>query len=134
MATSMSISALFRFMGKRQIASSVSVRLLLSSFPKSCKGRGNRLTCCQAQPCLPTAGCGDSWAPSPKLCWNPSNPLAHAPPFAACVCPTMVIANAASGLSIVMLVLTSGFAIVHGSIPDWAIWAYWISPHAYALR
>ncbi|KXZ50445.1 hypothetical protein GPECTOR_16g619 [Gonium pectorale] len=54
--------------------------------------------------------------------------------FLACVCPTMVIANAASGVSIVLLILTSGFAILHYSIPPWAIWAYWISPYGYALR
>ncbi|KAG2452157.1 hypothetical protein HYH02_003189 [Chlamydomonas schloesseri] len=54
--------------------------------------------------------------------------------FLACVSPNMVIANALSGLAIVTLILTSGFAIVHYSIPPWAIWAYWISPHAYALR
>ncbi|GFR41754.1 hypothetical protein Agub_g2509 [Astrephomene gubernaculifera] len=54
--------------------------------------------------------------------------------FLACVCPTMVIANAAAGISLVLLILTSGFAIVHYSIPDWVIWAYWISPHGYALR
>lgn len=53
---------------------------------------------------------------------------------AACVSPNMVVANALSGLAIVTLILTSGFAIVHYSIPPWAIWAYWISPHAYALR
>ncbi|KAG2425082.1 hypothetical protein HXX76_013991 [Chlamydomonas incerta] len=54
--------------------------------------------------------------------------------FLACVSPNMVVANALSGLAIVTLILTSGFAIVHYSIPPWAIWAYWISPHAYALR
>ncbi|KXZ50448.1 hypothetical protein GPECTOR_16g622 [Gonium pectorale] len=54
--------------------------------------------------------------------------------FLGCVCPTMVIANAAAGVSFVVLTLTSGFAILHYSIPPWAIWAYWISPFAYALR
>ncbi|GLC42336.1 hypothetical protein PLESTM_001322300 [Pleodorina starrii] len=54
--------------------------------------------------------------------------------YMACICRNMVIANAAVGFVFVMLILTSGFAIVHNSIPPWAIWAYWISPHGYALR
>lgn len=33
-----------------------------------------------------------------------------------------------------VLIITSGYAIVRTSIPGWWIWAYWISPFAYALR
>ncbi|GLI71055.1 hypothetical protein VaNZ11_015971 [Volvox africanus] len=54
--------------------------------------------------------------------------------YMACICPNMVVANAAVGFVFVVLILTSGFAIVHKSIPPWTIWAYWISPQAYALR
>jgi ABC-type multidrug transport system permease subunit len=32
------------------------------------------------------------------------------------------------------MVLTSGFTIVRGAIPPWWIWAYYISPYAYAVR
>ncbi|EFJ39882.1 hypothetical protein VOLCADRAFT_40167, partial [Volvox carteri f. nagariensis] len=55
-------------------------------------------------------------------------------PGVSCICRNMVVANAAVGFVFVLLILTSGFAIVHNSIPPWAIWGYWISPHAYALR
>lgn len=33
-----------------------------------------------------------------------------------------------------VLIITSGYAIVRTSIPGWWIWAYWISPFAYGLR
>mmetsp|Transcript_17709 Transcript_17709/g.49550 ORF Transcript_17709/g.49550 Transcript_17709/m.49550 type:complete len:1558 (-) Transcript_17709:317-4990(-) len=46
----------------------------------------------------------------------------------------MVMANSVMGLVILMLVLTSGFAIAAGSIPPWWIWIYWISPFSWALR
>ncbi|KAK9829450.1 hypothetical protein WJX72_005937 [[Myrmecia] bisecta] len=52
----------------------------------------------------------------------------------ASVMPSMVIANAAGGLMILLLVITSGYTITRTSIPPWFIWAYWISPFAYALR
>jgi hypothetical protein len=35
---------------------------------------------------------------------------------------------------LLVLIVTSGFAIVRTSIPPWWIWAYWISPFAYGLR
>ncbi len=40
----------------------------------------------------------------------------------------------AGALTLLVLIITSGYAIVKGSIPGWWIWAYWISPFAYALR
>jgi len=52
----------------------------------------------------------------------------------ACLYPDMVMANALTGLLMVILVISSGFAIVHKAIPGWMIWAYWISPWAYGLR
>ncbi|GIL61720.1 hypothetical protein Vafri_16118 [Volvox africanus] len=54
--------------------------------------------------------------------------------YMACICPNMVVANAVVGFVFVFMILTSGFAIVHKSIPPWTIWAYWISPQGYALR
>lgn len=33
-----------------------------------------------------------------------------------------------------VLIITSGYAIVRTSIPGWWIWAYWLSPFAYGLR
>ncbi|PNW84179.1 hypothetical protein CHLRE_04g224500v5 [Chlamydomonas reinhardtii] len=54
--------------------------------------------------------------------------------FFGVVCPSLVISNAATGVTFIFLVLTSGFTIVHYSIPPWAIWAYWISPYAFAVR
>ena len=35
---------------------------------------------------------------------------------------------------LLVLIVTSGFAIVRTAIPPWWIWAYWISPFAYGLR
>ena len=46
----------------------------------------------------------------------------------------MVTANSMLGLIILMLILTSGFAIVKTAIPPWWIWIYWISPFSWAWR
>ncbi len=46
----------------------------------------------------------------------------------------MVTANSMLGLLILMLIVTSGFAIVRDSIPPWWIWIYWISPFSWAWR
>ena len=40
----------------------------------------------------------------------------------------------AGALTMLVLIITSGYAIVRTSIPGWWIWAYWISPFAYGLR
>lgn len=40
----------------------------------------------------------------------------------------------AGGGLLLVLIVTSGFAIVRTSIPPWWIWAYWLSPFAYGLR
>ncbi|GIL82508.1 hypothetical protein Vretifemale_11338 [Volvox reticuliferus] len=48
--------------------------------------------------------------------------------------PNPVVANAYGGLILLILILLSGFSIVRGSIPDYWIWAYYISPFAWALR
>ena len=51
--------------------------------------------------------------------------------FIGCLAPDVVSANALGGISIVILIITSGFVIVQDSIPPWMIWAYWISPFSY---
>lgn len=35
---------------------------------------------------------------------------------------------------LLVLIVTSGYAIIRTAIPPWWIWAYWISPFAYGLR
>lgn len=42
--------------------------------------------------------------------------------------PNPTLAAAYGGLALLILILTSGFAIVRGSIPSYWIWAYYISP------
>ncbi|KAK9807392.1 hypothetical protein WJX73_000014 [Symbiochloris irregularis] len=54
--------------------------------------------------------------------------------FNAATSPDLTVANAAGGLVILMLVITSGFAIVRQSIRGYYIWIYYLSPFAYALR
>lgn len=46
----------------------------------------------------------------------------------------MVVANALGGLTLLMLVVNSGFTIVKDTIPPGWIWAYWISPFAHSVR
>ncbi|GIL42549.1 hypothetical protein Vafri_515 [Volvox africanus] len=48
--------------------------------------------------------------------------------------PNPVAANAFGGFLLLILILLSGFSIIRGSIPDYWIWAYYISPFAWALR
>lgn len=60
------------------------------------------------------------------------------------ICATLVLGSGrlgtsckhwtAGALSLLVLIITSGYAIVRTSIPDWWTWAYWISPFAYGLR
>lgn len=50
------------------------------------------------------------------------------------ISPTMVIANAAGGALLLILIMSSGFTILRPSIPDWWIWSYYISPFAYTIR
>ncbi|KAK9907686.1 hypothetical protein WJX75_008105 [Coccomyxa subellipsoidea] len=52
----------------------------------------------------------------------------------ASACPNTDIGTAAGGVVLLVLIVTSGFAIVRTAIPPWWIWAYWISPFAYGLR
>lgn len=57
-----------------------------------------------------------------------------APRFLAVLAPNPTLAAAYGGLALLILILTSGFAIVRRSIPGYWIWAYYLSPFAYALR
>ncbi|KAF6263806.1 ABC-2 type transporter-domain-containing protein [Scenedesmus sp. NREL 46B-D3] len=52
----------------------------------------------------------------------------------AVLAPNPTLGAAYGGLALLILILTSGFAIVRGSIPLYWIWAYYLSPFAYALR
>ncbi|GMH32356.1 hypothetical protein BSKO_00190 [Bryopsis sp. KO-2023] len=54
--------------------------------------------------------------------------------FIPCVTPNMVVTNSVGGVTLLMLVVNSGFTIVRKSIPGYWIWAYWISPFAYGVR
>lgn len=45
-----------------------------------------------------------------------------------------MIANSFLSVIILVLILTSGFAITPSSIPPWWIWIYWISPFSWAFR
>lgn len=44
------------------------------------------------------------------------------------------IANAASGFVLLMLIVNSGFIIVHDALPPWTVYFYWVSPFAYGIR
>lgn len=48
--------------------------------------------------------------------------------FLAVLAPNPTLAAAYGGLALLILILTSGFAIVKNSIPVYWIWAYYISP------
>lgn len=48
--------------------------------------------------------------------------------FLAVLAPNPTLAAAYGGLALLILILTSGFAIVRNSIPVYWIWAYYISP------
>lgn len=48
--------------------------------------------------------------------------------FLAVLAPNPTLAAAYGGLALLILILTSGFAIVRRSIPVYWIWAYYISP------
>lgn len=48
--------------------------------------------------------------------------------------PNPTLAAAYGGLALLILILTSGFAIVRKSIPVYWIWAYYISPVSACLQ
>lgn len=48
--------------------------------------------------------------------------------------PDGVAANSYGGVSLLILIVMSGFTIVRLQIPPWWIWAYYLSPFAWALR
>jgi ABC-type multidrug transport system permease subunit len=52
----------------------------------------------------------------------------------AVVSPNATLAAGYGGITLLLLILTSGFAIVRDSIPIYWLWAFYSSPFAYALR
>ena len=54
--------------------------------------------------------------------------------FLGAAAPNLVIASALGGITLLFLLLTSGFTLPPANIPPWIIWIYWISPFAYGFR
>eukprot|EP00884_Botryococcus_braunii_P019076 jgi/Botrbrau1/5852/Bobra.0366s0033.1 len=54
--------------------------------------------------------------------------------FLAAACSDYVVATSVSGIMLLILVVTSGFAIIYRAIPPYWVWGYWISPLAYSVR
>jgi hypothetical protein len=54
--------------------------------------------------------------------------------FVGAVFQKAAVANAAAGFILLMLIINSGFIIVHDSLPPWTVYFYWISPFAYSIR
>nr|XP_024391802.1 ABC transporter G family member 36-like isoform X3 [Physcomitrium patens] len=52
--------------------------------------------------------------------------------FIAGLCRTMILANTLGFVIILIVFMCGGFLIRRPDIPDWWIWAYWISPMTYA--
>ncbi|XP_057454408.1 ABC transporter G family member 36-like [Lotus japonicus] len=50
------------------------------------------------------------------------------------VCRTMIIANTGGALMLLLVFLLGGFLLPKRAIPDWWVWAYWISPLSYAFN
>lgn len=48
--------------------------------------------------------------------------------------PDGIAANNMGALLLLVVVVMSGFTIVRTSVPDWWIWAYWISPYSWGMR
>ena len=54
--------------------------------------------------------------------------------FLGCLTQSSAIANSLMGLSLLLLVVNSGFVIVYDALPPWTVYLYWVSPLAYAIR
>ncbi|XP_027908144.1 ABC transporter G family member 36-like [Vigna unguiculata] len=50
------------------------------------------------------------------------------------VCRTMIIANTGGALMLLLIFLLGGFILPKREIPDWWVWAYWVSPLTYAFN
>ncbi|XP_057431805.1 ABC transporter G family member 36-like [Lotus japonicus] len=50
------------------------------------------------------------------------------------VCRTMIIANTGGALMLLLVFLLGGFLLPKREIPDWWVWAYWVSPLSYAFN
>ncbi|GAU24754.1 hypothetical protein TSUD_355830 [Trifolium subterraneum] len=54
--------------------------------------------------------------------------------FIAGVCRTMIIANTGGALMLLVVFLLGGFILPKRSIPNWWVWANWVSPLTYAFH
>ncbi|KAJ7951716.1 Pleiotropic drug resistance ABC transporter [Quillaja saponaria] len=54
--------------------------------------------------------------------------------FIAGVCRTMIIANTGGSLVLLVLFMLGGFILPKGEIPNWWVWAYWVSPLKYGYN
>ncbi|XP_014516313.1 ABC transporter G family member 36 [Vigna radiata var. radiata] len=54
--------------------------------------------------------------------------------FISGVCRTMIIANTGGALMLLLVFLLGGFILPKREIPDWWVWAYWVSPLTYAFN
>ncbi|AET01511.2 drug resistance transporter-like ABC domain protein [Medicago truncatula] len=54
--------------------------------------------------------------------------------FIAGTCRTMIIANTGGALMLLVVFLLGGFILPKRSIPDWWVWANWVSPLTYAYH
>ncbi|TKY64446.1 ABC transporter G family member 40 [Spatholobus suberectus] len=50
------------------------------------------------------------------------------------LCRTMIIANTGGALMLLLVFLLGGFILPKRKIPDWWVWAYWVSPLTYAFN
>ncbi|KAL2617466.1 hypothetical protein AAZV13_08G187300 [Glycine max] len=50
------------------------------------------------------------------------------------VCRTMIIANTGGALMLLLVFLLGGFILPKREIPDWWVWAYWVSPLTYGFN
>ncbi|KAI9109476.1 hypothetical protein K1719_019530 [Acacia pycnantha] len=54
--------------------------------------------------------------------------------FISGVCRTMNIANTGGSLMLLLVFLLGGFILPKRNIPNWWVWAYWISPLSYSFN
>ena len=54
--------------------------------------------------------------------------------FLACAILSPAAAQAASGFTLLVVIVGSGYIIVHAAIPPWMIWLYWLSPFSWSVR
>lgn len=52
----------------------------------------------------------------------------------ACAILSPAAAQAASGFTLLVVIVGSGYIIVRRAIPPWMIWLYWLSPFSWSVR